>query len=158
MNSKKKILSVAALQKKLASCRRRGEKVVFTNGCFDLLHYGHVSYLESARKKGGRLVVGVNSDASVRKLKGPKRPVNPQAHRMAVLAALECVDYVVMFSAETPLRLIARVKPDVLVKGADWKGKEVVGEDIVRKGGGRVVLIQYISGCSTTNLIKKIRR
>ncbi len=158
MNSARKILGPTALKKVLASLRRNGKKVVFTNGCFDLLHYGHVRYLQAARKKGDCLVVGVNSDASVRKLKGPRRPVNPQSQRMAVLAALECVDYVVMFREETPARLITAVKPDVLVKGADWKGKTVVGADVVKANGGRVSLIKYVAGCSTTNLIKKIRR
>jgi len=158
LDSKKKILGITALQKAMASHRRRERKVVFTNGCFDLLHYGHVRYLEAARKKGDILIVGVNSDASVRKLKGPTRPVNPQSQRMAVLAALQCVDHVVMFREETPLRLISKVKPDVLVKGADWKGKEVVGGDVVKKSGGKVSLIRYVPGCSTTNLIKKIRR
>jgi len=156
LDSKKKILGVTALQKALASYRRRGERIVFTNGCFDLLHYGHVRYLEAARKKGDCLVVGVNSDASVRKLKGPARPVNPQSQRMAVLAALQCVDHVVMFGEATPLRLISKVKPDVLVKGTDWKGKEVVGGDFVKKSGGKVALIRYVPGCSTTSLIRKI--
>ena len=158
LDSKKKILGMTTLQRALASYRRKRKKVVFTNGCFDLLHFGHVRYLEAARKKGDILIVGVNSDASVRELKGSTRPVNPQSHRMAVLAALQCVDHVVMFAEETPLRLILKVKPDVLVKGADWKGKEVVGGDVVKKNGGKVALIRYVPGCSTTNLIRKIQR
>lgn len=152
-----KILSRAAMQKERRRLRAAGKKLVFTNGAFDLLHAGHVTYLEFARKQGNALVVGLNSDASVRRYKGDRRPVNRQADRARVLAALECVDYVVFFGEDEPRRLIALLRPDVLVKGADWS-HYVSGRDIVEKAGGRVVLARLVKGRSTTRMIAKILR
>jgi D-beta-D-heptose 7-phosphate kinase/D-beta-D-heptose 1-phosphate adenosyltransferase len=132
--------------------------IAFTNGCFDILHYGHVSYLEAAKKKDRVLIVGMNSDASVRSLnKAPDRPIVPQDQRAAVLAGLACVDFVILFDEPTPAKLIAALKPGILIKGADWKGKEVAGADVVKANGGRVEFITYIERLSTTNIIEKIR-
>ena len=156
--SRNKILSASALIPRLARHRREGRVIAFTNGCFDILHFGHVAYLEKAKKKDRILVVGLNSDASVRRIKGLQRPLNPQRHRARVLAALESVDYVCLFTAPTPLSLIKVVRPDVLIKGADWKGKGIVGEDVVKAAGGRVEFIQFEKGCSTTAIIAKIRK
>lgn len=158
MNTPKKIVSAVVLEKTMARLRRQKKIIAFTNGCFDILHFGHVSYLQKAKKNDRVLVVGLNSDRSVRQIKGPTRPINSQAHRAAVLAALSCVDYVTIFDEPTPYRLIAAVKPDVLVKGADWKGKEIVGSDIVKANGGRVELIGYVQGFSTTRMIENIKR
>lgn len=132
------------------------KKIVFTNGTFDILHRGHVTYLEKARAAGDLLVVGVNSDSSVRSYKGPGRPVNPQADRLFVLAALQCVDYVVLFSEPTPLRLILRLQPDVLAKGADWKLKDIVGAPEVLSRGGQVKRIQFVKGRSSTKVINRL--
>jgi D-beta-D-heptose 7-phosphate kinase/D-beta-D-heptose 1-phosphate adenosyltransferase len=134
--------------------RARGERIVFTNGCFDLLHAGHVAYLEQARRLGGRLVVGLNSDASVTRLKGPERPLMGEGDRARVLAALAAVDAVVVFGEPTPLRLIEALRPDVLVKGADYREDQVVGAAQVKAWGGRVVLLPLLDGRSTTGLIK----
>ena len=137
--------------------RLRGEerKLVFTNGAFDLLHAGHVNYLDFARRQGDALCVGLNSDASVRRYKGDRRPINPQADRARVLAALECVDYVVLFDEDEPRDLIAALIPDVLVKGADW-AHYVSGRDTVEAAGGRVVLAQMVEGRSTSTMIQRI--
>lgn len=154
-----KLRSLPELTAELNLRRDRGETVGFTNGCFDLLHAGHVAYLQRARQEASLLVIGLNSDASVRKLnKGSERPLNKFEHRAAVLGALECVDYVVGFDAETPEELIRAVRPDVLVKGADWEGKGVVGRKFVESYGGRVVLVPLIEGVSTTTLCTRIRR
>lgn len=134
-----------------------GERVVMTNGCFDILHAGHVAYLEQARRLGDRLVVAVNDDASVKRLKGPERPVNALAQRMAVLAALANVDWVVPFSEDTPERLICKVKPDVLVKGGDYRAEQIAGGACVTAAGGEVIVLDYVEGCSTTNIIDVIR-
>lgn len=158
LDTRRKIVGAAALKRHLSRLKRQGKTVAFTNGCFDILHYGHVMYLQKAKKKDRVLVVGLNSDASVRKLKGAGRPVNRQEHRAAVLAALECVDYVTVFGEETPEKLIAAVRPDVLIKGADYKNKLVVGSDIVKAGGGKVELIEFVPGVSTTGVIGKINR
>ena len=138
-----------------ARLRAAGKKLVFTNGAFDLLHAGHVTYLEFARAQGDALVVGLNSDASVRRNKGDKRPVNGQADRVRVLAALECVDYVVIFDEDEPVDLIAALMPDVLVKGADW-AHYVSGRDVVEKAGGRVVLAPLVEGRSTSGMIERV--
>lgn len=156
--SSKKVVSVDKLVAELKRCRKNGFPIAFTNGCFDILHFGHVSYLEKAKKKNRILVVGLNSDASVRKIKGPNRPINPQRHRARVLAALESVDYVCLFSASTPINLIKAVQPDILIKGADWKGKGIVGEDEVKAAGGRIEYIHFEKGCSTTNIIAEIEK
>jgi D-beta-D-heptose 7-phosphate kinase/D-beta-D-heptose 1-phosphate adenosyltransferase len=153
-----KVVKLPSLKKKLALLRRQGRVIAFTNGCFDILHYGHVSYLEAAKKKDRILIVGMNSDASVRGLKGPTRPIVPQDQRAAVLAGLACVDFVILFNEPTPYELIKAVKPDVLLKGADWKGKEVAGADIVKANGGRVEFVKFVERLSTTNIVEKIRQ
>ncbi len=134
--------------------KEQGKRIVFTNGCFDILHLGHVSYLNEAKKRGDVLIVGLNSDASVRRLKGESRPVNPQFDRAYILASLEAVDYVVIFDEDTPYELIKRIRPDVLVKGADYKDKEVVGSDIA----GETVFIDLVEGRSTTSIIQRIQK
>ncbi|MDO8675871.1 MAG: D-glycero-beta-D-manno-heptose 1-phosphate adenylyltransferase [Candidatus Omnitrophota bacterium] len=149
-----KIIGIAALKKKLSALREAGRTIAFTNGCFDLMHLGHVTYLQKAKKGDRVLVVGLNSDQSIRRIKGPSRPIIGEKSRAAVLAALESVDFVVIFNEDTPEKIIKAVGPDVLVKGADWKGKKVVGADIVRK----VELIAYVKGFSTTQIIKKIKK
>ena len=132
-------------------------KTVWTNGCFDVLHAGHVSYLESARKMGDKLIVAINSDSSVKKLKGKDRPINSLAERKVLLEALSCVDWVIDFSEETPLKLIEYLKPDVLVKGADYKIQDIVGSKFVLKSGGEVKTIKFVKGISSTQKINKIR-
>lgn len=154
MKAKNKIVSLHTLKARLTEDRRQGKKVVFTNGCFDILHAGHVSVLEFSRSKGDVLVVGLNSDESVRRLKGPSRPVNKQADRALVLAALESVSYVCIFSEDTPYNLIKAVRPDVLVKGGDYKPSEIVG----REFAGKVVRFALLKGRSTTGIIKKVSK
>jgi rfaE bifunctional protein nucleotidyltransferase chain/domain len=139
------------------SWKERGEKVVFTNGCFDILHLGHADYLEKSRSLGNRLIVGVNTDASVKKLKGPERPVNPEYARARLLAALEFVDAVILFDEDTPFELISHVIPDILVKGNDYTIENIVGADIVMKHGGEVKTISLVDGFSTTGIIGKIK-
>ena len=139
--------------------RMKGDRIVFTNGCFDILHRGHVEYLQEAASLGDRLVIGVNSDASVKRQgKGPERPLNDQDSRAKVLAALRLVDAVVIFDEDTPLALIEAIVPDVLVKGGDWTEDRIVGGDIVRKNGGEVRSLKLVDGFSTTALVEKIRR
>lgn len=147
----------AEARTKLALWRAAQAKVVFTNGVYDLLHRGHAEYLAEARALGDRLVVGVNSDASVRRLKGPERPVLPQGDRAGLVAALACVDLAVVFDDDTPLRLIEAVRPDVLVKGADWAEDAIVGAEFVKARGGRVERIALREGLSTTTLVRRIR-
>lgn len=149
-----KILSAAQLSAKLQKLHQQGKKIAFTNGTFDLLHLGHVTYLEKARQTADLLVVGVNSDRSVKSYKTPNRPLNPEKDRMTVLAALEAVSYVVMFSEPTPLKLILRLKPDVLVKGADWKKSAIAGVQEVESWGGRLVRVPLVKNKSTTRLLK----
>ncbi len=138
--------------------RSAGRRVVFTNGCFDLLHAGHVRLLEAARVQGDLLVVGLNSDTSVRRLKGPSRPVLPEDERAEALRALEAVDRVVLYEQDTPLETIQALLPDVLVKGADWAPGTIVGADVVEAAGGRVVRVELLAGRSTTGLIERTRR
>lgn len=157
MSCRRKVVTRTTLARALRRARSGGRRVVFTNGCFDLLHAGHVQLLERAKRLGDLLVVGVNSDRSVRQLKGRGRPVVPQQDRALVLAGLASVDYVTIFSEPTPQRLIERVQPDVLVKGADWGSGEIVGRDVVARRGGRVVRLPLIAGRSTTGLMKRIR-
>ncbi len=151
------VMTEAQLQMALEDARANGEKIVFTNGCFDLLHPGHVTYLEDARKLGQRLVVAVNSDASVKRLKGEGRPVQPAESRMAVLAGLEAVDWVVVFEDDTPERLLTLLKPDVLVKGGDYTPEQVVGAPIVQASGGQVKVLSFVDNCSTTSIVEKIQ-
>ncbi|MFP1981374.1 bifunctional D-glycero-beta-D-manno-heptose-7-phosphate kinase/D-glycero-beta-D-manno-heptose 1-phosphate adenylyltransferase HldE [Lonsdalea quercina] len=147
----------AQLKAAVAQARQRGERIVMTNGCFDILHAGHVSYLANARKLGDRLIVAVNSDASTQRLKGPTRPVNPLMQRMIVLGALEAVDWVVPFEEDTPQRLIAEILPDILVKGGDYKPEEIAGSKEVWDNGGEVKVLNFEDGCSTTNIINTIK-
>ncbi len=145
-------------QKELVTCLdgiRNYKKIVFTNGCFDILHVGHVRYLQDARKQGDLLVVGINSDQSVKKLKGPTRPIQTENDRAEILSALGCVDFVCIFDTETPLDLILSVKPDVLVKGGDWPIEKIVGSSFVLSYGGEVKSLQFVEGRSTTNIIEK---
>lgn len=137
--------------------RRAGKKVVFTNGVFDLLHPGHVRYLKQARSLGDALIVGVNSDRSVRAIKGPSRPITPEAERAELLAALACVDAVAIFDDDTPAEIISKIQPDVLVKGADWAADAIVGRDIVEARGGKVVRVNIEPGWSTSAIIEKVR-
>jgi rfaE bifunctional protein nucleotidyltransferase chain/domain len=137
--------------------KRNGRRIVFTNGCFDLLHPGHIGSLEQARALGDALIVGLNSDASVRELKGAGRPVLPERERAEILAALECVDAVVIFDQPTPREVIARLLPDVLVKGGDWPGDQIVGREEVEAAGGRVVSVPVVPGYSTTAILQRIR-
>jgi D-beta-D-heptose 7-phosphate kinase/D-beta-D-heptose 1-phosphate adenosyltransferase len=136
--------------------KREGKKIVFTNGCFDILHAGHTRYLREARKLGDVLILALNSDSSVRSIKGPMRPIVPEAERAEVVAALESVDYVTVFDEMTPLELIEFLRPDVIVKGGDWAEKDIVGAESVRKWGGRVAIMPEIEGASTTNIIDKV--
>ena len=138
------------------SLRQKGKKIIFTNGCFDILHAGHVEYLEAARDLGDKLIVGVNSDQSVKELKGKNRPLNKLEHRAKVLSSLKCVDAVVLFGEKTPIKLISAVKPDILVKGGDYKINEIVGYEEVIKSGGKVVTIPLVKGLSTTKIIQKM--
>ena len=137
--------------------KRNGKRLVFTNGCFDLLHPGHIESLETARALGDMLIVGINSDESVRTLKGPGRPVIPAEERAEILANLECVDAVVIFDEPTPQRVIAALLPDVLVKGGDWPGNQIVGRKEVEAAGGKVVRVEVVEGYSTSEILRKIR-
>lgn len=151
-----KVLSLPALRKVRERLRKQQKKVVFTNGTFDILHRGHVEYLTKAKALGDVLIVGLNTDASIRRIKGPQRPINTNRDRAAVLAALAAVDYICFFGEDTPQRLIAALVPDVLVKGADWNVNAIVGKDIVENHGGVVKTIRLTPGRSTTNVIRRI--
>jgi D-beta-D-heptose 7-phosphate kinase/D-beta-D-heptose 1-phosphate adenosyltransferase len=140
-----------------SNIQSRGGKVVFTNGVFDLLHPGHVRYLQDARALGDALIVAVNSDRSVRAIKGPERPITPEHERAEILLALACVDAVVVFDEDTPHAVISRIQPDILVKGADWGEDNIVGRDVVEARGGRVVRVELAKGYSTTELIRRVR-
>ncbi len=148
----RKVLPAAALARTLSGLRRRKKKVVFTNGCFDLIHTGHLTVLEWAKRQGDVLVVALNSDASVRRLKGPKRPILKEKDRTRLIAGFSMVDFVTVFSEDTPDRLIRLIKPDVLVKGGDWKADQIVGRDVVKK----LVRVPLVKGQSTTGIIKTI--
>ena len=148
-----KILSWDKLKKTVVRLKAKNKKVVFTNGCFDIIHIGHVRYLKEAKGLGDVLIIGLNSDRSVSSIK-PDRPINPQNHRAEVLSSLEMVDYVVLFDEETPYELIKLIQPDVLVKGGDWKKGEIVGSDIARE----TYSLPYVEGVSTTGIIEKIKR
>lgn len=155
-DSHAKIKSLDVLSVLISAEKNRGKRIVFTNGCFDLLHFGHVKYLQKARSLGDLLVLGLNSDASVRRLKGPKRPLIDQDERAHLLAALDCIDYVVIFEEDTPLNLITALKPHILAKGGDYSLDGVVGRDVVESYGGRVELITFVDGKSTTNIIERV--
>jgi len=151
------VLAPGELPEALRHARAAGERIVMTNGCFDILHAGHVAYLAQARSLGDRLLVAVNDDASVRRLKGAGRPANPLDQRMAVLAALGAVDWVVPFAGDTPAELIAEVLPDVLVKGGDYRPETIAGHDVVTANGGRVEVLEFLDGCSTSAIMERIR-
>ncbi len=155
--TKSKISSVKELLSKRESWKRNGERVVFTNGCFDILHIGHVDYLEKSRAQGDRLIVALNSDESVTRLKGPQRPINDEQVRGRLMAALQFVDAVVFFSEDTPKEIIEVLKPDVLIKGDDYLAENIVGADFVMQNGGRVETIPLVKGFSTTNIVEKIK-
>ncbi len=152
----KKIKSPSQMKKILGALKRDGKKIVFTNGCFDILHVGHIRYLSKARKLGDVLVVGLNTDRSVRIIKGENRPIVCENERAEVLSALKVVDYVVLFNEPDPETLIKALKPSILVKGADWPEDKIIGGDVVKRSGGRVVRIPLVPGSSSTNLIEKI--
>ncbi len=151
-----KILKREDLKKELEALRRQGRKIAFTNGCFDILHVGHVRYLREAKKTADVLVLALNSDISVRTIKGEKRPLVPQEERADVVAALESINYVTLFDEPTPLELIEYLRPDVLIKGGDWAEENIVGRDSVKSWGGKVVVIPETEGASTTNIIDKV--
>lgn len=157
-NTKSKIQTLEQAEQTIREWQEQGEKVVFSNGCFDIMHLGHIDYLEQARNLGERLVIGVNTDASVSKLKGPLRPVVNEYARARLLAALGFVDAVILFEEDTPKQLIETLKPDILVKGSDYKENEVVGAEFVKSKGGEVKLINLVEGYSTTSLIEKIKK
>jgi rfaE bifunctional protein nucleotidyltransferase chain/domain len=150
-------MNLAAAKLRVAEWKQLGKRVVFTNGCFDLLHLGHVDYLEKARNLGDFLVVGLNTDDSVSRFKGPKRPIQDQESRARVMAALEAVDMVVYFNEDTPLDLISALVPQVLVKGSDYLAENIVGADVVKKAGGEVKTIDFVPGYSTTRIVERIK-
>jgi D-beta-D-heptose 7-phosphate kinase/D-beta-D-heptose 1-phosphate adenosyltransferase len=152
-----KLKTLDELIKIAAQARRNGKSVVFTNGCFDLLHRGHVHVLRQAKAAGDLLVVAINSDQSVKAIKGPTRPVTAEMDRLELIAAMEMVDYVILFDEPDPSKLITAIKPNVLAKGGDWGADGVVGADIVEREGGRVVLVPYLKGYSTSEIIERIR-
>lgn len=153
--STERVLNSATLKDQIAKYRSENKKIVFTNGCFDLLHIGHVTYLEEAKKLGDILIVGINTDSSVRKLKGPSRPIQSESDRCAILAALKSVDHTILFGEETPLQLIEKIEPDVLVKGGDWPIDKIVGSALVLARGGQVKSLNFVNGKSTTAIIEK---
>jgi len=151
-----KVLTKEALRKELDRLREEGKSIAFTNGCFDILHVGHVRYLTEAKKTADILVLALNSDSSVRTIKGEKRPLIPQGERAEVLAGLSSINYVTIFDEATPLELIKYLKPDILIKGGDWSEENIVGRDEVRSWGGRVVVVPEVEGASTTNIVDKV--
>jgi D-beta-D-heptose 7-phosphate kinase/D-beta-D-heptose 1-phosphate adenosyltransferase len=153
-----KILERNALKDKLEELRKKGKKIAFTNGCFDILHVGHVRYLRKAKKTADVLVLALNSDSSVRSIKGEKRPLMNEKERAEIIAALEFIDFVTIFPELTPLELINYLKPDILIKGGDWPEEKVVGREEIKKWGGRVAIIPEVEGKSTTNIVEKIKK
>ena len=151
-----KIRTLEAAKDRCNQMKRTGKRIVFTNGCFDILHPGHTRYLAAARELGDFLVVAINSDASVRNIKGPKRPIIDEQARAELVAALECVDMVLIFEEDNPLRVIQNLLPDILVKGGDWAADEIIGSDVVKNRGGEVKRIPLVTGCSTTDIIDKV--
>jgi rfaE bifunctional protein nucleotidyltransferase chain/domain len=158
METSAKIMTREALESELKPKRAEGQKIVFTNGCFDILHVGHVQYLCAARSSGDILVVGLNSDKSVKRLKGDKRPIIEQRQRAEIVAGLRCVDYVTIFDETDPLALITLIKPDVLVKGEDWSEKKIIGANVVKTYGGRVVRAPFLTKISTSVIIERIKK
>jgi rfaE bifunctional protein nucleotidyltransferase chain/domain len=152
-----KLKSLEEIKAIVVGARNNGKRIAFTNGCFDLLHRGHVHVLRAARACADVLIVGVNSDESVKQIKGPARPVLPEADRCELLGAMEMVDFVILFNEPDPYDLIAAIQPDVLVKGGDWNSERIIGADLVEEGGGRVVVVPYIKGFSTTEILERIR-
>jgi len=152
----RKIVKLSELKGLVARLKARKKKVVFTNGCFDILHVGHIRYLRKARKQGDILIVGLNTDRSVKEIKGDKRPIVPEKERAEILAALECVDYVILFDEPDPFLLIQSLKPNVLVKGADWPEEKIIGREFVKRAGGKVVRIPLVRGASSTGIIERI--
>ena len=152
-----KLKSIDELRTIIAEAKAKGQVVVFTNGCFDLLHRGHVHLLRQAKALGDLLIVAINSDTSVKAIKGPARPILPETDRVELIAAMEMVDYVVLFEEPDPYNTIAALRPKVLVKGADWTSEEIIGADIVRRDGGEIVVLPYLKGFSTTEIIEKVR-
>jgi len=157
METKNKIQSLDHALRMIEEWRQKGMTLVFTNGCFDILHVGHVDYLEKARKEGDKLIIGLNTDASVQEIKGPGRPINAEGSRARLLAALAFVDLVIPFEESTPLELIRAVRPDILVKGNDYEIKNIVGAKFVMENGGKVITLDLIQGVSTSNIINKIK-
>jgi D-beta-D-heptose 7-phosphate kinase/D-beta-D-heptose 1-phosphate adenosyltransferase len=153
---KEKIKTKEDLHRIVEDLKKKGKRIVFTNGCFDLLHLGHIRYLEKAKSIGDILVVGVNSDRSVQSLKGPERPILPEEERAEILSGLECVDYITLFDELTPLELISSLQPHILVKGGDWAKETTVGREVVERSGGEVVILPFVEGSSTSNLIETI--
>jgi D-beta-D-heptose 7-phosphate kinase/D-beta-D-heptose 1-phosphate adenosyltransferase len=153
---REKIKTREDLRRIIEDLRKKGKRIVFTNGCFDLLHIGHIRYLEKAKTLGDTLVVGVNSDRSVQDLKGPERPILPEEERTEILSSLGCVDYVTVFNELTPFELISSLQPHILVKGGDWTKDDVVGREVVERSGGEVVILPFVEGSSTSNLIETI--
>ena len=152
-----KIRNIKSLENELQWHRKQGKKIVFTNGCFDILHYGHIECLKFCKKSGDIVIVGLNSDSSIRRIKGVDRPINNQNERASVLCALENVDYVVVFDEDNPFDLISQIVPDILIKGEDWAKKEIIGEQFVESHGGKVLRAPLIKGLSSTAVIKKIQ-
>jgi rfaE bifunctional protein nucleotidyltransferase chain/domain len=153
-----KYKSVDELSAMSAQARKAGRVVVFTNGCFDLVHRGHIHLLRQAKALGDLLIVGLNSDVSVKTIKGPDRPIMPEADRIELIAALQMVDYVVVYSEPDPYHIIAAIKPNVLVKGGDWSADKIIGADVVEQNGGRVAVVPYLPEFSTTQIIERIRK
>lgn len=153
---KEKIKQRGELQKIVELLKSYGKRIVFTNGCFDILHVGHVRYLEKAKTLGDILIVGINSDKSVRSIKGPTRPILPEQDRAEIIAGLGCVDYVTIFDEETPYELISTITPHILVKGGDWTKETTVGKEVVEREGGEVIILPLVEGASTTNIINTI--
>jgi D-beta-D-heptose 7-phosphate kinase/D-beta-D-heptose 1-phosphate adenosyltransferase len=156
MDIQSKIMDSQALADRLEDLRSAGKRVVFTNGCFDILHIGHVRYLSAAKNEGDLLVVGLNSDQSVRLIKGKRRPIVQQDQRLGIIASLQVVDYVTLFDEPDPLKLIQLLKPTILVKGADWSADEIIGADFVKSSGGRVVRVSLVQDASTSGIIERI--
>lgn len=156
--SSDKIVGLAEAKARVKQWQKSGQKIVFTNGCFDLIHLGHVDYLEKARQLGDKLVLGLNTDDSVSRFKGPERPLQDQNSRARVLAAMQFIDLVVFFNEDTPFSLISELVPDILVKGSDYLTENIVGADVVKKAGGVVKTIDFVPGYSTTRIVEKIKK